>query len=70
LPNYCFPVGLDIVDKFAHVPSWMSTAYGKLIRYHLGVSLQRGEITDREMRQILVRALYMSDRYWFLRPET
>ena len=24
LPNYGFPVGLDIVDKFAKVPAWMS----------------------------------------------
>lgn len=49
LPGYGFPIGLDIVDKFAHVPSWMTDAYGKLIRHQLGVSLQRGEISDAEM---------------------
>jgi hypothetical protein len=69
LPNYCFPVGLDIVDKFAHVPSWMSTAYTKLIRHHLGVSLQRGEITDKEMRQLLVQSIYMTHRDWIFRPD-
>lgn len=69
LPNYCFPVGLDIVDKFAHVPAWMISAYGKMIRYHLGVSLQRGEITDAEMRRLLVQAIYMTNRDWIFRPE-
>jgi len=68
LPNYCFPVGLDIVDKFAHVPSWMSTAYSKLIRHHLGISLQRGDITDAEMRRLLVQAIYMTHRDWIFRP--
>ena len=24
MPNYAFPAGLDIVDKFAKVPNWMS----------------------------------------------
>jgi hypothetical protein len=69
LPNYCFPVGLDIVDKFAHVPAWMTAAYGKLIRHHLGVSLQKGEISDREMRQLLVQAIYMTHRDWIFRPK-
>lgn len=70
LPNDCFPVGLDIVDKFAHVPSWMSAAYSKLIRYHLGVSLQRGEISDAEMRRLLIQAIYMTHRDWIYRPNT
>lgn len=54
LPGYGFPAGLDIADKYAHVPSWVTNAYSKLIRFHLGVSLQRGEISDREMQRILV----------------
>ncbi len=28
LPRYAFPVGLDIVDKYAKVPDWMSHAVG------------------------------------------
>ena len=68
LPGYGFPVGLDIADKFAHVPAWLTDAYGKLIRYHLGVSLQRGEISDAEMRRILVQAIYMTHRDWLFRP--
>lgn len=68
LPGYGFPVGLDIADKHAHIPAWLTEAYGKLIRYHLGVSLQRGEISDAEMRQILVQAIYMTHRDWLYRP--
>lgn len=68
LPGYGFPVGLDIVDKFAKVPTWLTDAYGKLIRYHLSVSLQQGEISDAEMRHILVQAIYMTHRDWLFRP--
>lgn len=68
LPGYGFPVGLNIADTFAHVPAWLTDAYGKLIRFHLGVSLQRGEISDAEMRRILVQAIYMTHRDWLFRP--
>lgn len=69
LPGYGFPVGLDIVDKYAHVPAWLTDAYGKLIRHQLGVSLQSGEISDAEMRRILVQAIYMTHRDWLFRPQ-
>jgi hypothetical protein len=69
LPGYGFPVGLDIVDKYAHIPNWMTDAYSKIIRYQLGVSLQRGEINDAEMRRILVQAIYMTKRDWLFRPQ-
>jgi hypothetical protein len=69
LPGYGFPVGLDIVDKYAHVPTWLTDAYSKLIRYQLGVSLQRGDISDAEMRRIIVQAIYMTHRDWLFRPE-
>lgn len=70
LPGYGFPVGLDIADKYAHIPAWLTDAYSKLIRYHLGVSLQQGEISDAEMRRMLVQAIYMTHRDWLFRPET
>jgi len=69
LPGYGFPVGLDIADKYAHIPAWLTNAYSKLIRYHLGISLQRGEISDAEMRRVLVQAIYMTHRDWLFRPE-
>ncbi|MGH2487694.1 MAG: DNA double-strand break repair nuclease NurA [Ktedonobacterales bacterium] len=68
LPGYGFPVGLDIADKFAKVPAWLTDAYSKLIKYHLSVSLQRGEVSDSEMRKILVQAIYMTHRDWLFRP--
>jgi NurA domain-containing protein len=68
LPGYGFPVGLDIADKYAHVPTWLTDAYSKLIRYHLSVSLQRGEITDAQMQRLLVQAIYMTHRDWLFRP--
>jgi len=68
LPGYGFPVGLDVADKYAKVPAWMTNGYGKLIRWQLGVSLQRGEISDAEMRRILVQAIYLTHRDWLFRP--
>jgi hypothetical protein len=70
LPGYGFPVGLDIADKYAHIPAWLTDAYSKLIRYHLTTSLQRGEITDAEMRRILTQAIYMTHRDWLFRPQS
>ena len=70
LPGYGFPVGLDVVDKYAHVPQWMTDAYGKLIRLHLGTSLQNGDVDDGQMRQILLQAIYMTHRDWLYRPGT
>ena len=70
LPGYGFPVGLDIADKHAHVPAWLTDAYSKLIRYQLSLSLQRGEISDAEMRRILVQAIYMTHRDWLFRPQS
>jgi hypothetical protein len=68
LPGYGFPVGLDIADKYAHVPNWLTNAYSKLIKHQLGVSLQSGEISDAEMRRILIQAIYMTHRDWLFRP--
>lgn len=68
LPSYSFPVGLDVVDKYAKVPKWMTDAYAKQIKYHLGVSLQSGRITDQEMRKVLVQSIYMTKRDWLFRP--
>lgn len=68
LPGYGFPVGLDIADKYAHVPNWLTNAYGKLIKHQLGVSLQSGEVSDAQMRRILIQAIYMTHRDWLFRP--
>ena len=70
LPGYGFPVGLDVADKYAKIPKWLTDAYGKLIRDHLSISLQRGEISDAEMRKLLVQAIYVTHRDWLYRPNS
>lgn len=68
LPGYGFPVGLDVADKYAKVPNWMTDAYAKLIKLHLGISLQKGEISDKQMREILIQSIYITQRDWLFRP--
>ncbi|MBW4559547.1 MAG: DNA double-strand break repair nuclease NurA [Mojavia pulchra JT2-VF2] len=68
LPGYGFPVGLDIADKYAKIPSWLTDAYSKLIKYHLGISLQSGQVSDAQMRRLIVQSIYMTKRDWLFRP--
>lgn len=66
LPRYAFPVGLDIVDKFAKVPNWMA----RPITTHTTVqALKRAlESGDRRAYDALRRLLCGSSREWLLRP--
>ena len=66
LPKYAFPVGLDIVDKFAKVPNWMA----RPITTHTTVqALKRAlESGDRRSYDALRRLLCGSSREWLLRP--
>ena len=67
LPRYAFPVGIDIVDKYAKIPDWMS----KGISTHLTAKimlhcLQKGDVkTLQKMRTLLSR----SPRDFFFRPK-
>lgn len=70
LPGYGFPVGLDVADKYAQVPGWMSDAYSKMIQYHVGVSLQNGEVSDAGLRDLIIRSMYMNRRDWLFRPKS
>lgn len=66
LPRYAFPVGLDIVDRYAKIPNWMSrpintnTAVQTLKR-----ALDRG---DTKLFDALRRMMCGSEREWLLRP--
>ncbi len=67
LPRYAFPVGLDIVDKYAKVPNWMTrpvntnTAVQALRR-----ALDTGDTTTfNAMRRMLCG----STRDWLFRPK-
>lgn len=67
LPGYAFPVGLDIVDKFAKVPNWM----GRPISARLAAELLRRamESGDPSTANAVRRLLTSSRRGWFLRPQ-
>lgn len=67
LPSYGFPVGLDIVDKFAKVPAWMS----KGVRgQHQVVLLQKALATnDPAAVSFAKRVLAAKGRDWLFRPQ-
>lgn len=56
LPNYAFPIGLDIVDKYSAIPSWMTKAYRQLILAQYGRLLAGDyvEIADSEALKSLM----------------
>ena len=68
LPEYSFPVGLDIVDKYAKVPDWLS----KGVSQHVAVKayllcLQEGN--SRKL-QLMRNLLGKSQRDFFFRSKT
>jgi hypothetical protein len=68
LPSYGFPVGLDIVDKFAKVPSWMSRG---IKGQHQIVLLKKAlESGDAATVAFAKRVLTAKGRDWFFRPTT
>ena len=66
LPRYAFPVGLDIVDKFARIPNWMS----RPVNTHTAVQAMKRALDQRDMRlfDALRRTLCGSGREFLLRP--
>ena len=66
LPRYAFPVGLDIVDKYARIPNWMS----RPINTHTTVRVLRQALDEGDTRLFdsLRRMLCGSGREWLLRP--
>jgi len=66
LPRYAFPVGLDIVDKFARIPDWMS----RPINTHTAVRAMRAALDkgDDRLFDALRRMLCGSGREFLLRP--
>ncbi len=66
MPNYAFPAGLDIVDKFAKVPNWMS----RPIHSTMAVQLMKRAI-DTGNPKIIEAAKQMlcgTKRDWLFRP--
>jgi hypothetical protein len=66
LPSYGFPVGLDIVDKFAKVPAWMSRS----VKGQPQVVLLRKALESGDPRAITFakRVLAAKGRDWWFRP--
>lgn len=67
LPSYGFPVGLDIVDRFAKVPSWMSRG---VTGQHQIVLLKKAlESGDQRTITFAKRVLAAKGRDWLFRPQ-
>lgn len=67
LPSYGFPVGLDIVDKFAKVPAWMSRG---VKGQHQIVLLRKAlEAGDPRVVTFVKRVLAAKGRDWWFRPQ-
>lgn len=67
LPNYGFPVGLDIVDKFAKVPSWMNRS---IRGQHATVLLKQAlESNDPLVLAYAKKVLAARGRDWLFRPK-
>jgi len=66
MPNYAFPAGLDIVDKFAKVPDWMS----RPIHSTMAVQLMKRAIDtgNPKMIEAAKRMLCGTKRDWLFRP--
>ena len=67
MPNYAFPAGLDIVDKFAKVPNWMS----RPINSTMAVQLLKSAIDNGNPKIIEAakRMLCGTKRDWLFRPK-
>ena len=66
LPNYGFPVGLNVVDKFAKIPNWMSKASRKYYATHLLKQAIRSK--DQNTISLAVKILSKKVRSWRNRP--
>lgn len=67
LPTYGFPVGLDIVDKYAKVPNWMSQG----IRKEHAVALLRSALKSNQPKVVdfAKKVLTARGRDWLFRPK-
>lgn len=67
LPHYAFPVGLDIADKFAKIPAWMSKQISKeQSSYMLQQALNSGR---KDVIDFIKLNLTGNTRDWLFRPK-
>lgn len=67
LPRYSFPVGLDIVDKHAKVPEWMSRQMNAMLSAQL--MRKAMEIGNPAGIRLVRRILSANARDWLFRPD-
>jgi hypothetical protein len=53
LPNYVFPLGLDVADKVARVPRWLTGAYRNAILQSVAEQLRSGDLDGRCLTELL-----------------
>jgi len=67
LPRYAFPVGLDIVDKHAKVPEWMSRQMNAMLSAQL---MRKAMDTGNPAAIRMVRRILSANtRDWLFRPD-
>jgi hypothetical protein len=67
LPSYGFPAALDIVDKFAKIPNWMSANIATQHKVNL---LRRAfESDDKAVQDFARKMLTANGRDWLFRPK-
>jgi hypothetical protein len=68
LPRYAFPVGLDIEDKYAKVPDWLS----KNVSAQIAAKVLNRTIAEGDARLVtqVRKLLAHTPRDFFYRPQT
>lgn len=67
LSRYAFPVGLDIIDKYAKIPDWMSSSAVKLARQALYSEIMKTH--DTEEMSLILKVMSLQARDFFFRPK-
>ena len=67
LPNYGFPAALDIVDKFAKIPNWMSANIST--QHKVNLLRKAYSSDDKRVREFARKMLTATGRDWLFRPK-
>jgi hypothetical protein len=67
LPRYSFPVGLDIVDKHAKIPEWMSRQMNAMLAAQL--MRKAMDVGNPAAVRVVRRILSANTRDWLFRPD-
>ena len=68
LPHYGFPIGLNVVDKFAKIPNWMGRAKRNYYTTHLLKQAVKNK--DQNTISLALKVLSKKSRSWANRPTT